>query len=60
MGHETPLRAGVTSCCLVRRHVGSYALVDLSSFHLLRTLGLRSAFTFDEAFREQGFDAVPG
>lgn len=36
------------------------SLVDLSSFHLMRRLGLRSAFTFDEDFREQGFDTVPG
>ena len=36
------------------------SLVHLGSFHLMRKLGLRSAFTFDEDFREQGFDAVPG
>ena len=36
------------------------SLVHLGSFHLMRKLGLRSAFTFDEDFREKGFDAVPG
>lgn len=37
-----------------------FSLVDLCSFHLMRRLGLRSAFTFYEDFRQQGFDAVPG
>lgn len=42
--------------------IETFALVQsrLCSFHLMRRLGLRAAFTFDEDFRQQGFDAVPG
>lgn len=37
----------------------SLSLVDCSSFQVMRSLGLRHAFTFDRHFREQGFDVVP-
>lgn len=36
------------------------SLVDMSSFLVMRRLWLRSAFTFDEGFGEQGFEVVPG
>jgi len=36
------------------------SLVDCSSFLLMRRLGLREAFTFDDDFRAQGFEAIPG
>lgn len=35
------------------------SLVDCSSFVVMRRLGLRVAFTFDEDFERQGFQAVP-
>ena len=35
------------------------SLVDFASFVVMRRDGLRTAFTFDPHFAEQGFDAVP-
>jgi len=35
------------------------SLVDCSSFITMRQLGLRSVFTFDPHFTEQGFDCIP-
>ncbi len=32
------------------------SLVDCASFTVMRRLGLRTAFAFDDHFREQGFD----
>jgi predicted nucleic acid-binding protein len=34
------------------------SLVDCVSFQTMRELGLRTAFCFDNHFREQGFDAL--
>lgn len=39
-----------------RRHV---SFVDWTSFTLMRDLGVRTAFTFDSDFVDQGFDVVP-
>lgn len=36
------------------------SLVDCSSFQVMRRLGVRSAFAFDQHFREQGFRVLPG
>ena len=35
------------------------SLVDLTSFETMRSLGIRSAFTFDRHFKEFGFETVP-
>jgi predicted nucleic acid-binding protein len=35
------------------------SLVDCASFECMRRSGLRTAFTFDPHFREQGFEIVP-
>jgi uncharacterized protein len=35
------------------------SLVDCSSFHVMRSRLLRSAFAFDPHFREQGFEVLP-
>lgn len=35
------------------------SLVDCSSFTLMRRLGIKTAFTFDKHFREQGFQCIP-
>jgi predicted nucleic acid-binding protein len=36
------------------------SLVDCSSFHVMRTRMVRTAFAFDPHFREQGFEVLPG
>lgn len=36
------------------------SLVDCSSFHVMRSRMVRTAFAFDAHFREQGFDVLPG
>ncbi len=35
------------------------SLVDCSSFQTMNRLGIDTAFTFDEHFREQGFTIIP-
>lgn len=35
------------------------SLVDCSSFHVMRSRMIRSAFAFDPHFREQGFEVLP-
>jgi predicted nucleic acid-binding protein len=35
------------------------SLVDCASFEVMRRRGLRTAFTLDHHFKEQGFDALP-
>jgi uncharacterized protein len=35
------------------------SLVDCSSFHVMRSRMIRTAFAFDPHFREQGFDVLP-
>ena len=36
------------------------SLVDCSSFLVMRRLGLKVAFAFDEDFGHQGFETIPG
>lgn len=35
------------------------SLVDCASFQVMRRLGIRTAFTLDGHFTEQGFDVIP-
>jgi predicted nucleic acid-binding protein len=35
------------------------SLVDCSSFESIRRLGIEKVFTFDQHFREQGFNVIP-
>ena len=35
------------------------SLVDCTSFHVMRRLGLKAAFAFDKHFRRQGFSTAP-
>ena len=54
---EEDHRGAVQALLAADRRVLS--LVDCSSFVVMRRLGLKVAFTFDEDFRRQGFGAVP-
>jgi predicted nucleic acid-binding protein len=35
------------------------SLVDCASFESMRRLGIKTVFTFDEHFKEQGFQVIP-
>ena len=35
------------------------SFVDCSSFEIMKQLGIKTVFTFDKHFREQGFDVIP-
>ena len=35
------------------------SLVDYVSFEVMRTLGIRTSFSFDPLFKEQGFTLLP-
>ncbi len=39
-----------------RRHL---SLVDCSAFETMRRLGIETVFTFDDHFREEGFNVIP-
>ena len=51
--HDTAVAALLTAG---RRRL---SLVDCTSFGVMRQLGIRQAFAFDEHFAEQGFECVP-
>jgi len=42
-----------------RRDKRTLSLVDCISFIVMKRLGIKRAFTFDEHFREEGFDCRP-
>jgi predicted nucleic acid-binding protein len=46
-------RAGVSALLAASRR--NLSLVDCVSFEVMRTLGIKTVFTFDPHFREQGF-----
>jgi len=50
-------RAGVDAVLAASRK--KLSLVDCVSFRIMRHLGIRTAFCFDEHFREQGFQREP-
>ena len=50
-------QAGIYSLLVSSR--GGPSLVDCVSFVAMRRLGIKTAFTFDNHFREQGFDCRP-
>ena len=51
--HESALK---TFLAANRRNL---SLVDCSSFETMRRLGIKTVFTFDEHFRELGFNVIP-
>lgn len=50
-------RAGVASLLSAARR--NLSFVDCVSFEVMRTQGIRSSFTFDPHFKEQGFTVFP-
>jgi predicted nucleic acid-binding protein len=50
-------RLGVAALLSASRR--ELSLVDCVSFEVMRDLGIKTAFTFDSHFREQGFDVTP-
>ena len=50
-------RLGVTALLSAARR--GLSLVDCVSFEIMRDLGIKTSFTFDAHFREQGFELVP-
>jgi len=52
------IRAGVSALLTSGRE--QLSLVDCVTFELMRQLGIRTAFTFDRHFEEQGFTCLPG
>jgi len=49
--------AGITALLIAARR--QLSLVDCVSFDTMRRLGVKTAFTFDQHFVEQGFDRIP-
>ena len=50
-------RSGVSALLSASRR--NLSLVDCVSFEMMRTLEIRTAFTFDPHFKEQGFHLLP-
>jgi predicted nucleic acid-binding protein len=47
------------SCALQAANRKKLSLVDCISFEVMRLTSIKRAFTFDNHFREQGFDCIP-
>jgi len=54
---ESAHHAGVTALLIAARR--QLSLVDCVSFDTMRRLGIKTAFTFDRHFSEQGFEHIP-
>jgi len=50
-------RSGISAVLSAGRRTLSF--VDCVSFEIMRTLGIKSSFTFDPHFKEQGFNVIP-
>jgi uncharacterized protein len=50
-------RLAVTALLSASRR--ALSLVDCATFEVMRSLGIKTAFTFDSHFKEQGFRLVP-
>ena len=50
-------RSGISAVLSAGRR--NLSFVDCVSFEIMRTLGIKTAFTFDPHFREQGFTVIP-
>lgn len=50
-------RSGISAVLSAGRR--NLSFVDCVSFEIMRTFGIKSAFTFDPHFKEQGFTVIP-
>ncbi len=50
-------RAGISALLSASRH--NLSFVDCVSFEVMRSQGIRNAFSFDPHFKEQGFTVIP-
>jgi predicted nucleic acid-binding protein len=50
-------RSGISAMLSAGRR--NLSFVDCVSFEIMRTLGIKAAFTFDPHFKEQGFTVIP-
>jgi predicted nucleic acid-binding protein len=50
-------RSGISAMLSAGRR--NLSFVDCVSFEIMRTLGIKTAFTFDPHFKEQGFTVIP-
>jgi predicted nucleic acid-binding protein len=57
VGEEAHTLASTVLAAANRRRL---SLVDVTSFAVMRRLGIETAFTFDPHFAEQGFSVIPG
>ena len=54
---ETLHQAGIAALLTANRR--QLSLVDCISFEMMRRLGIKTAFTHDRHFAEQGFECLP-
>ncbi|HET7091267.1 MAG TPA: PIN domain-containing protein [Anaerolineae bacterium] len=54
---ETLHQAGIAALLTANRR--QLSLVDCISFEMMRRLGIKTAFTHDRDFAEQGFECIP-
>jgi len=50
-------RSGISALLSASRR--NLSVVDCVSFEMMRTLGIKTVFTFDPHFKEQGFNTLP-
>ena len=50
-------RSGISAILSAGRR--NLSFVNCVSFEIMRTLGIKTAFTFDPHFKEQGFTVIP-
>jgi predicted nucleic acid-binding protein len=49
----------VDTSALLTANRRQLSLVDCVSFEMMRRLGIKTAFTYDRHFSEQGFECLP-
>jgi predicted nucleic acid-binding protein len=54
----TPEHHRLATLALLSVNLRDLSLVDCSSFETMRRLGVEKVFTFDDHFRQQGFEII--